>query len=258
MTRRLLVAAMFSSLLAAPGCGSGPGSPLEGTWRAVLTTPGGELPFLLEIHAQGALIRNGPEVVPFSSVERDGSQIVLRMEGYDSAIHATWEKSGAFMTGEWIRTRPEGEQDRLPFTATAGETRRFLPAQRPVVPGAPASVTGAWAVLFTDEDGQEPARGEFTQEGHIVTGTFLTPSGDYRSLLLAGVSDKAAASATLPDLTALLAYPTTIFVGRDGRVRNIHSGFEGPGTGEHHEKLVARMEAILRELLAEPAPPAGS
>ena len=55
-----------------------------------------------------------------------------------------------------------------------------------------------------------------------------------------------------------LAYPTTVFVGRDGRVRNIHAGFEGPGTGEHHEQLVARMEAIIKELLTEPAPPAGS
>ena len=422
MARHLLVATVFSSLLAASGCGAGPGSSLEGTWRAVLTTPGGELPFLLEIDALGAVIRNGPEVVPFSSVERDGSRVVLRMEGYDSAIHATWEGPGAPMTGEWIRTRPEGKQDRLPFTATAGETRRFLPAERPVVPNAPASVAGTWAVLFVDDDGQKPARGEFTQAGRIVTGTFLTPTGDYRflagdyeggvlrlscfdgahaflfraraggeatlngdfwsrgtyhatwtarridtdaeedglpdpfeivgltndegrlqftfpdldgapvslsdrrfagevvlvslfgtwcpncndeapilarwhrdyqeqglqiiglayeftgdvgrhrrmvrlyaeryglefPLLLAGISDKAAASATLPDLTAVLAYPTTVFVGRDGRVRNIHSGFEGPGTGEHHEQLVGRMEAIIRELLAERAPPAGS
>jgi len=74
-------------------------------------------------------------------------------------------------------------------------------------------------------------------------------------LLLAGINDKAAAGATLPDLTAVLAYPTTIFVGRDGKVRKIHSGFEGPGTGVHHQQLVARMEAVIRELLAETAPP---
>jgi peroxiredoxin len=74
-------------------------------------------------------------------------------------------------------------------------------------------------------------------------------------LLLAGVNDKKAAGETLPDLTAVLAYPTTIFVGRDGRVRKIHSGFAGPGTGEHHQRLVARMEAVIEELLAEPASP---
>jgi len=75
-------------------------------------------------------------------------------------------------------------------------------------------------------------------------------------LLLAGTNDKKAAAATLPDLTAILAYPTTVFVGRDGRVRKIHSGFAGPGTGEHHLQLVARLEAIIEELLAEPLPAA--
>ncbi len=72
-------------------------------------------------------------------------------------------------------------------------------------------------------------------------------------LLLAGVSDKAAAAETLPDLTAVLSYPTTIFIGRDGKVRKIHSGFAGPGTGRHHEELVAKLEAAIEELLAEPA-----
>ncbi len=72
-------------------------------------------------------------------------------------------------------------------------------------------------------------------------------------LLLAGISDKTAAGSTLPDLTAVLSYPTTIFVGRDGRVRKIHSGFAGPGTGRHHQELVAELEAAIEELLAEPS-----
>jgi len=70
-------------------------------------------------------------------------------------------------------------------------------------------------------------------------------------LLLAGISDKAAAAATLPDLTAVLSYPTTIFIGRDGKVRKIHSGFAGPGTGEHYEKLVAELEGAIEELLTQ-------
>jgi hypothetical protein len=77
-------------------------------------------------------------------------------------------------------------------------------------------------------------------------------------LLLAGVSDKAKASETLPDLSAVLAFPTSIFIGRDGRVRKIHSGFAGPGTGEHHERLVAELEGLIEELLAEPGSAAKS
>ncbi|MGQ0507257.1 MAG: hypothetical protein ACT4TC_18280 [Myxococcaceae bacterium] len=70
------------------------------------------------------------------------------------------------------------------------------------------------------------------------------------------VGDKAAASATLPDLSGVLAFPTTILIGRDGTVRRIHSGFAGPGTGEHYEELVAELEGVIEKLLAEPAPAA--
>ena len=72
-------------------------------------------------------------------------------------------------------------------------------------------------------------------------------------LLLAGISDKAAAAETLPDLSAVVAFPTSLFVGRDGKVRRIHSGFSGPGTGEHYQQLVSELEGLLTELLAEPA-----
>jgi thiol-disulfide isomerase/thioredoxin len=70
-------------------------------------------------------------------------------------------------------------------------------------------------------------------------------------LLLAGISDKQAAAETLPDLTSVVAFPTSVFIGRDGKVRRIHSGFAGPGTGEHHDDLVAELEGLIESLLAE-------
>ncbi|MEZ4363190.1 MAG: TlpA disulfide reductase family protein [Kofleriaceae bacterium] len=80
-------------------------------------------------------------------------------------------------------------------------------------------------------------------------------------LLLAGVSDKAEAGKTLPDLSAVKSYPTTIFLGRDGRVAKIHSGFAGPGTGRYYRDMVAELEGVLEGLLnleppATPARPA--
>jgi thiol-disulfide isomerase/thioredoxin len=71
--------------------------------------------------------------------------------------------------------------------------------------------------------------------------------------LIAGISDKTEAGETLPSLNAVLAFPTTIFIDRGGRVRTIHTGFNGPGTGEHHEKLKAEMTSLVAKLLAEPA-----
>lgn len=74
--------------------------------------------------------------------------------------------------------------------------------------------------------------------------------------LIAGISDKTEAAKTLPALNHVLAFPTTIFIGRGGRVRQIHTGFQGPGTGEHYEELTREMTAFIEDLLAEPVPAA--
>jgi thiol-disulfide isomerase/thioredoxin len=70
-------------------------------------------------------------------------------------------------------------------------------------------------------------------------------------ILLAGVNDTEAAAATLPQLDGFTAFPTTIFLGRDGRVRRVHAGFYGPATGRQHERLVAEYEQEVERLLAE-------
>lgn len=70
-------------------------------------------------------------------------------------------------------------------------------------------------------------------------------------LLVAGYSDKQKAAETLPMLNRVLAFPTTIFIGRDGEVRRIHTGFTGPGTGEHYARFIAGFEAYVDALLAE-------
>jgi len=69
--------------------------------------------------------------------------------------------------------------------------------------------------------------------------------------LIAGVNDKEKAAATLPALNRVLAFPTTIFVGVDGKVKYIHTGFEGPGTGIYHERFKERFDEIVNEMLSE-------
>lgn len=73
--------------------------------------------------------------------------------------------------------------------------------------------------------------------------------------LIAGTSDKDDAASKLPQLNGVFAFPTTIFVDRSGKVRKIHTGFSGPATGVHYEKLVDEFEKTVDSLLAEPAPP---
>lgn len=72
--------------------------------------------------------------------------------------------------------------------------------------------------------------------------------------LLAGNSDKDDAASKLPQLNAVLAFPTTIFVDRNGDVRSIHTGFSGPATGRHYDELVRDFRARVDALIKEPAP----
>jgi thiol-disulfide isomerase/thioredoxin len=53
----------------------------------------------------------------------------------------------------------------------------------------------------------------------------------------------------LPQLSNFGAYPTTIYIGRDGLVKQIHAGFEGKATGERFTRLKAEMGALIEDLL---------
>ena len=69
--------------------------------------------------------------------------------------------------------------------------------------------------------------------------------------VIAGTNDKAAAAETLPQLNKVVAFPTTIFIGKDGKVKKIHTGFTGPGTGIYYDQFVQHFNEIVNELLSE-------
>ncbi len=73
---------------------------------------------------------------------------------------------------------------------------------------------------------------------------------DY-DFVIAGVNDNAKALESLPMLDRFLGWPTTIFIGKDGKVKHIHTGFFGPGTGVYYEEQIQRFNKIVQELLAE-------
>jgi peroxiredoxin len=50
----------------------------------------------------------------------------------------------------------------------------------------------------------------------------------------------------------LNSFPTTFFVGRDGRVRGVTAGFPGKASGKFHEDAKAEIIARIERLLAEP------
>lgn len=66
-----------------------------------------------------------------------------------------------------------------------------------------------------------------------------------------GTDDKVKAAEKLPMLNHVLSYPTSIFIDKTGKVRKIHTGFNGPATGEKYMEFKDEFEGFVAELLAE-------
>ncbi len=69
--------------------------------------------------------------------------------------------------------------------------------------------------------------------------------------LVAGTNDKAEAAKTLPMLSEILAFPTTIYIDKKGTVRKIYTGFSGQGTGEYYTKFVEDFNDLMSKMLKE-------
>ncbi|MGH9464378.1 MAG: TlpA disulfide reductase family protein, partial [Thermoanaerobaculia bacterium] len=219
----------------------------------------------------------------------DGSHaylFVARAQG-DGTLSGDWWSRDAYHATWTARRAPPGEEvlpdpaSQVRVTSADGKLHFSFPDLdgRPVSLDDPrfagkvviVSLFGSWCPNCADE---APLLAEWYRRyrgrGLEMVGLAYEYTGDperdrefvarYRdrhgveyALALAGTSDKAQASTTLPDLSAVLAFPTTIFIGRDGTVRRIHSGFAGPGTGGHYAQLVAELEALIDLLLEEPA-----
>jgi len=67
----------------------------------------------------------------------------------------------------------------------------------------------------------------------------------------ARTSDSLRTEKTLPEITPIKMFPTTIFLDKEGKVRKIDTGFTGPGTGEHYEEFKKKFYDTVDELLKE-------
>lgn len=75
---------------------------------------------------------------------------------------------------------------------------------------------------------------------------------DYPVLLAQyGGADKSKAQEKLPMLNHVLSYPTSIFIDKKGKVRKIHTGFNGPATGDKYIEFKNEFESFISELLSE-------
>lgn len=73
----------------------------------------------------------------------------------------------------------------------------------------------------------------------------------YPLLITGYTSNKIETVKSLPMLTKVVGFPTTIIIDKYGDVRKIHTGFSGPGTGDHYTEFISEFEKLTDDLLAE-------
>ncbi len=91
--------------------------------------------------------------------------------------------------------------------------------------------------------------GDFQHDAKNVSKFAARHNAEY-PILIAGIRDKEKASAALPMLDKLRAYPTTIFLDAKGNVRAVYTGFSGPATGDDYEAVKRQFEQTIDKLLA--------
>ena len=72
-------------------------------------------------------------------------------------------------------------------------------------------------------------------------------------MLITGVTagDEHKTEKTLPELTAIKSFPTTIFIDKKGNVREIHTNFYGPGSGKYYAESKNKFYETVDKLLNE-------
>ncbi|HEY9008683.1 peroxiredoxin family protein [Ohtaekwangia sp.] len=408
--RKLLIAVTLIILTAACDKKSQTAHELRtGTWRAIIEIQGQQLPFNFEVvnDADGGYdiyLRNAEERLLLDEVSVTNDSINIGLHIFDANIKARIK--GDSLQGEFIKNY---EKDyNIPFSAVYGQTFRFEKVnEQQNIP----DFSGKYEVTFISNRDTTKAIGIFKQQGDSVTGTFMTPTGDYRYLqgnvvnslmqlsafdgnhayifratkkddgtlmgefisgknhmefwegikndsaslpnpesltylkpgyeriefsfpdvngkmvtlndekyrnkvvilqmfgtwcpncmdetmflspwynenkqrgveiiglayerkpdfeyassrvkkmvaklkvnydfVIAGTSDKVKAAETLPMLNKVVAFPTTIFIGKDGKVKKIHTGYSGPGTGFYYEQGIQKFNETVNELLSE-------
>ncbi len=128
------------------------------------------------------------------------------------------------------------------------------------------NITGSWCPNCHDEapflaelyrkyhsQGLEVVALSFEEEDQLKNPArlraFMKEYGIDYTVLLGGTPDERDAKLTQP--VNLNSWPTTFFLGRDGRVRFVHAGFPGPASGELYRQASHEFYSQVESLLAE-------
>ena len=134
------------------------------------------LPFSFEVvNANLLRITNAEEVIEVDEINYRNDTVYIKFPYFETFFEVTFE--GNDLVGTYV----EESRDRyVKLKAEYNNENRFIVEESE----NPANVTGVWQTIFSEgiAGDEYVAKGEFKQLGNRVTGTFSTPTGDYRFL----------------------------------------------------------------------------
>ncbi len=171
---------LFGVLLFVSGYSNAQSVLKDGIWRGELQRADGQqVVFNFSVSDSDSrtviYIFNAEEHLRVDKIETKGDSVFIQMPFFDSYF-ALKNINGNKLTGIW--TKNYGTRlERMPFMAIYGDSSR-MESYKP----SRVDVSGSWATKVGHGKQGFSAIGLFKQNGIRVTGTFLTPSGDYRFL----------------------------------------------------------------------------
>jgi thiol-disulfide isomerase/thioredoxin len=229
---------------------------LTGAWRDgkfVLSHFSGARPSVLEVTpaADGTLdiLQNGKNKLV--AVKADSAKARDVAAPTDPAKHTT------------INNRDERFQFALPDLdgRTVADTDPRFQGKVVII-----SITGSWCPNCHDEapflaelqrkyrkKGLEVVAFSFEEAEQLTNPTrlraFVKEYGLDYTVLLAG--EPAQLAEKVPQVSNLNSFPTTLFVGRDGKLKSTHAGFPSPASGNYYKQARKDITALVERLLEE-------
>lgn len=254
----------------------------ESAWRLIVDQKGDE--------ASAAILRVDGDTGALTGYYRNGKFVLSHFSGARPALLTLTANADGSLTvdhkGKGLYTALRPEIARLKGLETYTDPARHTSVQNPAEPFRfrfPAlsgqfvsdadirgkvvlvNVTGSWCPNCHDEapfladiyakyksQGLEIIAVSFEEAEQLQDPTRLRAfikQYDLKYPVLLG-GEPAELQAKLPQAVNLNSWPTTFFLGRDGRVRHIHAGFAGRASGELHEEAKREFIGTVESLLA--------
>ena len=148
-----------------------------GTWRGEIAMQNKTLPFSFEVLKENndyrILLENGPEKYTINQVKVQNDSLFFTLHIFDIDIKAKINDTS--LEGVYVKNYIDDYE--LPFKATFNKAGRVDNFQSNL------KFDGKWEMTFTDDTGKKiEGIGIFKKQEDKLTGTILTPTGDYRYL----------------------------------------------------------------------------